>query len=391
MLAAIDCVDAFLSPAMEGTADVDEQSFLAGRPCDRRRAVPSRPAASSGSGRAGPASAAPKSPLVIGASVSLTGDFADPGKAVKTRLRAVGGQVNAKGGMLGRQVQLKIVDDTSSPNQVVTNYQNLINSRQGRPGLRAVLQPAHGARVAGRQALRLRVPRAGRRRAGGVRTEPGQPVLRPAGAGGEAGRRVRRLGALAAGRTAAEDRRVHRAGRPVRHAHRREHPARGSRRPASRPSTSRSTRPRRRTSRRSWPRSPRPSRTCWSPVPRARTPTAQVKSLVQLKFSPKFMFMSNGANSPAEFPDKVGAAQHGRHHVLRRLVPGLEGARQRRVHRGVHQEVRRHRRHDRQHQRRGVRRRPGARGGTPPRPARSTTRRSSPPCTRAPGRPSWAT
>jgi branched-chain amino acid transport system substrate-binding protein len=35
---------------------------------------------------------------------------------------------------------------------------------------------------------------------------------------------------------------------------------------------------------------------------------AQVKSLVQLKFSPKFMFMSNGANSPLEFPSKVGAA-----------------------------------------------------------------------------------
>jgi branched-chain amino acid transport system substrate-binding protein len=29
--------------------------------------------------------------------------------------------------------------------------------------------------------------------------------------------------------------------------------------------------------------------------------------LVQLKFSPKFMFLSNGANSPVEFPDKVGA------------------------------------------------------------------------------------
>ncbi|HEY0532931.1 MAG TPA: ABC transporter substrate-binding protein, partial [Actinoplanes sp.] len=32
----------------------------------------------------------------------------------------------------------------------------------------------------------------------------------------------------------------------------------------------------------------------------------QVKSLVQLKFSPQFMFMSNGANSPLEFPTKVG-------------------------------------------------------------------------------------
>jgi branched-chain amino acid transport system substrate-binding protein len=33
---------------------------------------------------------------------------------------------------------------------------------------------------------------------------------------------------------------------------------------------------------------------------------AQVKSLVQLNYNPKFMFLSNGANSPLEFPDKVG-------------------------------------------------------------------------------------
>jgi branched-chain amino acid transport system substrate-binding protein len=34
---------------------------------------------------------------------------------------------------------------------------------------------------------------------------------------------------------------------------------------------------------------------------------AQVKALVQLKFSPKFLFLSNGPNDPAEFPSKVGA------------------------------------------------------------------------------------
>jgi len=33
----------------------------------------------------------------------------------------------------------------------------------------------------------------------------------------------------------------------------------------------------------------------------------QVKALVQLKYNPKFLFMSNGANSPLEFPDKVGS------------------------------------------------------------------------------------
>src|SRR5689334_24202996 len=61
-------------------------------------------------------------PLVIGASISLTGDFADPGKAVKAGYDLWASTVNAKGGVLGRQVQFKVVDDTSSPDQVVTNY-----------------------------------------------------------------------------------------------------------------------------------------------------------------------------------------------------------------------------------------------------------------------------
>jgi branched-chain amino acid transport system substrate-binding protein len=72
-------------------------------------------------------SASAGKPLVIGASVSLTGDFADPGKAVKAGYELWADSVNAKGGILGRKVEMKIVDDTSSPTQVVTNYQNLIN------------------------------------------------------------------------------------------------------------------------------------------------------------------------------------------------------------------------------------------------------------------------
>jgi len=32
-----------------------------------------------------------------------------------------------------------------------------------------------------------------------------------------------------------------------------------------------------------------------------------VKAMVQAKFSPKFLFLSNGPNSPGEFPSKVGA------------------------------------------------------------------------------------
>ena len=47
---------------------------------------------------------------------------------------------------------------------------------------------------------------------------------------------------------------------------------------------------------------------------------------MQQKFSPKFMFMSNGANSPAEFPEQGRREQHQRHLQLRRLVPGLDDA-----------------------------------------------------------------
>ena len=33
---------------------------------------------------------------------------------------------------------------------------------------------------------------------------------------------------------------------------------------------------------------------------------SQVKGLVQAGYNPKFLFLSNGANSAAEFPGKVG-------------------------------------------------------------------------------------
>ncbi len=65
-------------------------------------------------------------PIKIGISLSLSGDFSDPGKAVKRGYDLWAAYVNAHGGILGRQVQLKIVDDASSPDQAVTNYQNLI-------------------------------------------------------------------------------------------------------------------------------------------------------------------------------------------------------------------------------------------------------------------------
>jgi branched-chain amino acid transport system substrate-binding protein len=65
-------------------------------------------------------------PLVVGISLSSSGDFSDPSAAAKKGYELWADTVNANGGIDGRKVQLKIVDDASSPNQVITNYQNLI-------------------------------------------------------------------------------------------------------------------------------------------------------------------------------------------------------------------------------------------------------------------------
>ena len=66
-------------------------------------------------------------PVVIGVSVSLSGDFSADGQAVEQGYKLWASDVNAAGGLLGRKVQFKFVDDASSAQQVVTNYQNLIN------------------------------------------------------------------------------------------------------------------------------------------------------------------------------------------------------------------------------------------------------------------------
>ena len=66
--------------------------------------------------------------MIIGASLSLTGDFSADGQAYQRGYEFWAGQVNAQGGILGRKVELKILNDNSSPTQVATNYQTLINA-----------------------------------------------------------------------------------------------------------------------------------------------------------------------------------------------------------------------------------------------------------------------
>ncbi len=71
-------------------------------------------------------SAGTKAPITIGASLSLTGDFSADGQAFQKGYALWLSQVNSHGGILGRQVKLDVLNDNSSPTQVVTNYQKLI-------------------------------------------------------------------------------------------------------------------------------------------------------------------------------------------------------------------------------------------------------------------------
>src|SRR5215469_11471076 len=66
-------------------------------------------------------------PITIGVSVSLSGDFSGDGLATKQGYETWAAYQNAHGGILGRQIKLDILSDGSSPTQVVTNYQKLIN------------------------------------------------------------------------------------------------------------------------------------------------------------------------------------------------------------------------------------------------------------------------
>ena len=69
---------------------------------------------------------APKGPIRIGGSLSLTGRFAELGKPTHEGYLLWAKHVNAKGGLLGRPVELLIYDDKSDPQTSVYMYQQLI-------------------------------------------------------------------------------------------------------------------------------------------------------------------------------------------------------------------------------------------------------------------------
>jgi branched-chain amino acid transport system substrate-binding protein len=65
-------------------------------------------------------------PVVIGISLPLTGDFSQPGGEARKGYEIWRDQINADGGLLGRKVELKITDDASNQDTVVTDYTKLI-------------------------------------------------------------------------------------------------------------------------------------------------------------------------------------------------------------------------------------------------------------------------
>ena len=72
------------------------------------------------------ASAQSGKPIRVGAGLALTGAGAAPSKVIQTALEIWRDDVNAKGGLLGRPVELVIYDDQSSPANVPSLYTKLI-------------------------------------------------------------------------------------------------------------------------------------------------------------------------------------------------------------------------------------------------------------------------
>src|ERR1700712_4443866 len=83
---------------------------------------------SSGSGSSGASGGS--RPITIGTSLPLSGGFAGDGQAFQKGYQLWVDDQNRKGGLLGHKIKLEVISDSSSPAQVVSNYQKLIGSNK---------------------------------------------------------------------------------------------------------------------------------------------------------------------------------------------------------------------------------------------------------------------
>jgi branched-chain amino acid transport system substrate-binding protein len=257
-----------------------------------------------GSSVAAPSAAGP---IKIGTSLSLSGDFSDPGKAVKRGYLLWAAYVNAHGGILGRKVQLKIVDDASSPDQVVTNYRNLIT----RDKVDLVFGPfsslltGPAATVANRYHYAMLGPAGGGPKVFALKL-PNYFFVQPAPVvrcGDSFVDYVSSLPASKRPKTAAYASLDDPFASPIADRMQAKFQAKGVK---------------------TVYKTIYPSETTdLTPIVEkaiAKNPDmivagtqsqdaySQVKALIQAGYNPKFLFFANGANSPTEFPDKVGRA-----------------------------------------------------------------------------------
>src|SRR5262245_34317487 len=69
-------------------------------------------------------------PIVVGAVISQTGAHAEPAEGYRRGLLLWQDEVNAGGGLLGRRVDLRLLDDASSASANASLYQRLIENER---------------------------------------------------------------------------------------------------------------------------------------------------------------------------------------------------------------------------------------------------------------------
>jgi branched-chain amino acid transport system substrate-binding protein len=245
-------------------------------------------------------------PIKIGISLSLSGDFSDSGKAAERGYKLWMNTVNAHGGILGRKVQLVIQDDTSSPTQAQTNYQTFITKDKVDLvfGPFSTLLSAPSAAVANRYGYAFIEPAGGgpavfQEKLHNVFFTQPAPVLQ---SGDVFAKFILSLPKAERPKTAAYPSLDDPFSSPIADHVRSILSGKGIK---------------------TVYKSIYPSETTdMGPVIQKVASThadaviggtqngdayAQVKAMVQQKYSPKFVFLTNGPNDPAEFPSKVGA------------------------------------------------------------------------------------
>jgi branched-chain amino acid transport system substrate-binding protein len=247
------------------------------------------------------------STLKIGVSLSLSGDFSDSGKAAKLGYELWRDVINAHGGLLGKQVQLTILDDTSSPTQAATNYQNLITHNKVNFvfGPFSTLLTAPSATVAARYGYAFIEPAGGGPKVFALKlhnvffVQPA-PVLNSADIFAHY---ILSLPKAKRPKTAAYPSLDDPFASPIVDRVRQLLEAGGINTvyhdiyPAENvdmtPIVAKI-------------QSAKPDAVIGGT--QSNDAYAQIKAMIQLKFNPKFLFYTNGPNNPAEFPSKIGAA-----------------------------------------------------------------------------------